>query len=109
MKMYVVTVNEIEGFHNYPDAPVQVAFLKHPHRHIFYIECKLNVSHDNREIEIFIQQDKIKEHLFKKYGKPCMFKQMSCEMIAIDIINAFPEIEECKVTEDGKGGAIVQR
>jgi len=109
MTTYVTTINEIEGLHYYPDAPDNVSFLRHPHRHIFHVECRFKVSHDNREIEIFTQEEEITRYLTERFGNPCMFGRMSCEMIAVDIINAFPETLECKVTEDGKGGAIVQR
>lgn len=34
MRTFVLTNNEIIGFHNYPDAPVGVSFLRSPHRHI---------------------------------------------------------------------------
>lgn len=109
MNVYVITVNEIEGFHHYPDAPIVVSFLRHSHRHIFHIECKFKVSHDNREIEIFMQQYKIEKYLSGIYGNPCRFGSMSCEMIAKELMNEFSDMEECKVTEDGKGGAAVQR
>jgi hypothetical protein len=35
MKNTIIIQFEIEGFHNYPDAPEKVAFLSLKHRHTF--------------------------------------------------------------------------
>jgi hypothetical protein len=59
-------------------------------------------------VEIFIQQDKIQRFFATNYGVPCDFGAMSCEMIAKAVITHF-NCSYVKVTEDGEGGAIVQR
>lgn len=100
---------DIEGFHFYPNAPKQVSFLQHNHRHIFQIRAGYKVEDSNREKEIFIHQDFIKEYLYESYGNPCHFDNMSCEMIAEEILE-FAEEDGCvwvEVFEDGKGGARV--
>jgi len=108
----VITKNYIEGFHSYPDAPLNVEFLKYRHRHVFHIECRFWVSHNNRQIEIFTMQSWIERYFKEKYGSPAEFKEMSCEMIAEELIKVFDVKDNCvyvKVQEDGQGGAIVQR
>ena len=97
---------DIEGYHCYPSAPRAVDFLSHKHRHLFRIKCGLGVTHNDRDKEIFIEQDKIKTFLNDKYGRPCNFNTKSCEMIAEEILEKF----NCKwveVLEDGRGGAKV--
>ena len=108
MKTIVITRNYIDGFHCYPDAPLEVGFLRNLHRHIFHIECGFAVDHDNREKEIFIYQSKIEKYIYDVFGKPAEFKNLSCEAIAENIMQEF-DCNYVKVTEDGEGGAIIQR
>lgn len=101
---------DIEGFHFYPNAPKKVSFLEHNHRHIFQIRAGYKVEDSNREKEIFIEQDYLKDYLSESYGSPCQFENMSCEMIAGEILD-FAQEDGCvwvEVFEDGKGGARVE-
>lgn len=50
MKREVITYNEIQGFHCWPDASRNVAYLASQHRHMFVIRCRAEVSHNEREI-----------------------------------------------------------
>lgn len=104
----IVTKNEVEGFHAWEQAPEKVAFLRDQHRHVFEIYSQFEVSHEEREIEIIMQQWEIEEYLHNKYGKPCAFGGMSCESIAREILERF-NAYEVKVLEDGAGGAIVRK
>ena len=100
---------DIEGFHSYPNAPKQVEFLSYVHRHIFQIRVGYNVTDMDREKEIFIQQDFLKEYLNESYGCPCDFNNMSCEMIAEDLLQFILDDGGVwvEVFEDGRGGAKV--
>ena len=101
---------DIEGFHFYPNAPKQVSFLEHNHRHIFQIRVGYKVQDSNREKEIFIEQDYLKDYLYESYGSPCQFENMSCEMIAEEILE-FAQEEGCvwvEVFEDSLGGARIE-
>jgi hypothetical protein len=99
----------IEGFHYYPDAPEEVSFLANPHRHIFNITAKIQVNDLNREQEIILSERFLKNYLYAKFGNPCQFNKMSCEMIAVDILNQFKNkgYNYVKVLEDNGGGAEV--
>ena len=101
---------EIEGFHFYPNPPTEVDFLKDRHRHLFQIRAGYKVNDSNREKEIFIEQDFLKEYLVESYGSPCEFKNMSCEMIAEDLLDFIVDDSGVwiEVFEDGKGGARVE-
>ena len=98
---------DIEGFHYYPDPPKEVEFLQYEHRHLFQIRCGWNVEDSNREIEIFMQEDLVKAYISEEYGIPAKFKNMSCEMIAEDILKKF-DCSFVEVYEDGKGGARIE-
>jgi len=107
----VLTEFDIVGFHHYPNAPNTVDFLKHKHRHIFTIKMGYNVKDLDRELEIFIMQDYVKDYLYETYGSPCQFDNMSCEMIAKELLD-FSLLDGAvyvKVFEDYKGGAIVEK
>lgn len=109
MKREVLTYNVIEGLHNYPDAPKEVDFLSYAHRHVFIIRCRAEVTHNEREIEIIMEQDKIKEKLCNTFGTPCNFGAMSCESIAQFLLQEFKELSYVEVLEDGYGGAALTR
>ena len=112
MNIYVKTYNEIKGFHYWENAPAEVEFLKNRHRHTFHIITYFEVSGTDREIEIIMMERAIDKYLYTKYGKEsareCEFNDMSCEMIAKEIVETFNAVK-CEVNEDGKGGAIVVR
>ena len=110
MKKTVILDFDVEGYHFYPNAPKQVSFLENNHRHLFQIRVGYKVSFLNREKEIFIQQDFLKGYLYESYGSPCNFENMSCEMIAQDLLEFIVEDGGIwvEVFEDGKGGAKVQ-
>lgn len=109
MKREICTYNEVQGFHYYPNSPVSVGYLSHVHRHIFVIKARAEVSHNEREIEIITEQDKIESKLEEKYGRPCVFGSMSCESIAEWLLNELPELSYVEVLEDGYGGAALTR
>ena len=106
--LLVLTKNNVEGFHAWGNAVKEVEFLRDRHRHIFNIYCQFEVNHEDRQIEIFMQEREIEKYLHNKYGKPCEFGNMSCEAIAQEILCKF-NAHEVKVLEDEGGGAIVRR
>ena len=71
---------DIEGFHFYPNAPKKVSFLEHNHRHIFQFRVGYKVEDSNREKEIFIEQDYLKDYLSESYdcSKPREYKSTFC-------------------------------
>ena len=110
MKAEVIIQFEIEGYHHYPNAPKQVNFLANNHRHTFSVKAGYLVNDLNREKEIFIERDYIKEYLIESFGSPCDFENMSCEMIAKEILEyaATDGMIWCEVWEENTGGARVE-
>lgn len=109
MKMYIITKNIIEGFHRWEKAPEDVKHLKDRHRHLFYLTCEFLVNDDDREIEIQTMQKEIEKYFKIRYGEPAEFGNMSCEMIAMEIVNHYKNCNSCKVLEDNEAGAIVRK
>lgn len=105
MIRFVTVKLQVEGIHYWPDADKipAVAYLKHPHRHVFHIECGKEVEGSDREIEIIMFKHSIEAFLNNFKGD---FGAMSCEMIAEMILKQF-ECEFVSVLEDGENGAYV--
>ena len=108
-----------EGVHLYPAAATDpnlatgdwddVSFLGVAHRHIFHFKVRIEVFHDDRDIE-FIQ---FKRWLEKLYNEDILeLNHKSCEMISDDLYeeiaarypSRFVEIE---VSEDGENGSLI--
>jgi hypothetical protein len=107
-----VTFSKI-GFHNYPVAPDEVAYLKDRHRHKFNFKVTIDVFSDDREIEFHMFLTKI-ESFFET--KSLEVDNASCEMLAERLINSICQTYDCtyrtvsvEVSEDGECGAIVTR
>lgn len=102
--LIIITLQH-EATHCWPECPLDdVAFLKHPHRHVFFIEATKRVSHTDRDVEIIIFKRNIQSYLKAKYGQD--FGRMSCEDIASDILVTFG-CHSVSVKEDNENGAIV--
>jgi len=104
-----------EGIHCYPAAGTDpaladVAFLAHPHRHIFHFEVRIAVVHNDRDIE-FIQFKRFLEGMVD--DKILQLDQKSCEMISDDmfamIAEKYPDREVIiSVSEDNENGSTIQ-
>lgn len=108
MKKFIRVQWQFIGFHEYPKAPEEVAFLRATHRHVFKCSAKIEVYHDDRELEFFIVQHLLRE----TFGDGAMNHQ-SCEMIA-EKIGLFLKSRfggrdmEIEVSEDGENSAVVE-
>lgn len=97
-----------KGFHHFPNAPEQVAYLGDRHRHLFKFEVGIQVEHDDREIEFHMFQEEI-ENLFEGNLE---IDNKSCEMLARDIgnyiVSKYPgRIFYVDVSEDGECGSRI--
>ena len=120
-----------EGVHYYPGADSDpnlatgdwddVSFLGFPHRHIFHFRVRIEVFHDDRDIE-FIQFKRWLERLFDSDAREnsssdsnrtvLNLNNKSCEMIADDlhkeISSRYPgRFIEIDVSEDGENGCTI--
>jgi hypothetical protein len=109
MTSIIVKAN-FSGYHYWAEAPEEVSFLRNEHRHIFYVELKIEVLGDNRELEFFI----VKRQLvgFLNAYKEKTFTE-SCEMIGGYLKNCFEKIYpdrkiSVSVLEDNENGSICE-
>ena len=101
----VIIRTQFEALHAWPNCPIEeVAFLRHPHRHIFHVTVKLPVAHDDRDVEFIVFKRLLEEYL---QGQPMDLGSKSCEMLCIDILAKFEGITYVSVFEDNENGAEV--
>lgn len=103
------------GTHYWAEAPDEVGYLANIHRHAFVIRARLQVSHDDRDVEFMIMQNEIRSYLVCKWGMKygaLNFAGASCEMIAKDLgthlIDDGLTVRSISVHEDDENGAIVE-
>lgn len=106
--MFIYVTTQREGVHCYPNAPNEVSFLRHPHRHLFYIKVWIEVFHDDREIEFFIFKSFI-----QRIVRDMSIDQHSCEQIATSIYKEIVKTYKNRqikidVSEDNENGVLLE-
>ena len=105
----VSSVSYFDFIHRYKDAPKEVTYLAHLHRHLLNIETTVEVFTTDREIEFYMMKDRIdnalKEHTFDENA--------SCEDVCSFIMGVITEAygkdryRKVKVQEDNNGFATL--
>ena len=96
------------AIHHWHGAQPPVEYLRDKHRHLFKVQVRAVVQHNDRDIEFITLKEMVERHCFEQWhGRD--IGQMSCEAIAQEILEAFPELESCTVSEDGENGATLAR
>lgn len=72
----------LPGFHCYPDAPDEVAYLRSEHRHQFYFEIGVQTYDADREVEFHMMMNWLKS----LFDSTIQINFKSCEMLADDIL-----------------------
>lgn len=136
-RTFIEIRTQFEGIHCWDNCPIeQVAFLKNPHRHMFGVRVRVEVYHNDRDLEFICVKRSIDQCLtikadMNRYPGTVLpvwdMGRTSCEMVAEmlheylkntykfdpnpDSIKASKEtrLVEIEVNEDGENGAIVQR
>ena len=97
---------QVPGFHHWPEPTERRVYLGHRHRHLFHVEVRIDVGHDDREVEFHDLLD------FARTQFPGgELGGQSCEMMARSLGNKiarqFGRAVEVSVSEDGEVGAVV--
>ena len=107
---YVRVTAQHHGVHRWRDAPDNRYYLRDYHRHLFKATATAQVVHGDRHIEFHNLQDELGFHLRSVLSQPV---EMSCEDIAeqvfIRLVEAFPSVISCTVSEDGENEGTVWR
>lgn len=104
---------KVRGFHRYPGAPEEVAYLRERHRHQFGFRVWIEVFGDNRDLEFHMTQAWL-ESLHTKDGT-LEADGKSCEMLANELHARMVQEERfqnrdiwIEVDEDGECGAFMR-
>lgn len=120
MSTHILVKSQFEGTHYYRDAPEEVAFLRHPHRHVFHVEAQIEVFHSDRELEFIMVKRALEKHLACYTSSHA--GSYSCEMVAESVQSwakeTYPSLHanetlrprrvEVKVFEDNENGAYIK-
>ncbi len=110
---FIIVRYNFPAFHRWDGAPAGRAYLGEKHRHIFFVEVKLEVFHDDREVEFHDLLDFCKPIIGQTTdGQPDDLGSMSCEMIANQIAQTVADTYNerwlfVSVFEDNECGAEV--
>jgi hypothetical protein len=102
---YIWIQFQFEGFHQWPDAPEVVGFLRNRHRHLFHVKVTWQVAHNDRHLEFFIQQARAKA-VVEQLKQIEQVNLWSCEEWASNLLKQLQAVS-VEVSEDGENGAIV--
>ena len=113
MQTNIIVKLQVEGTHNWPtagDFEPTMKYLEYQHRHMFHIDARREVFHDDRDVEFIVFKRMMRDYIEKTYYNPeidcCDFGSKSCEMLAQEIYKEF-ELCYCAVYEDNENGAEV--
>ena len=108
MQTNIVVKFQVEGVHNWPEASKfepTMKYLEYPHRHMFHIDARREVFHDDRDVEFIVFKRMMRDYIEKTYYNHeidcCDFGSKSCEMLAQEIYKEF-ELCYCAVYEDNE-------
>jgi 6-pyruvoyl-tetrahydropterin synthase len=102
----VFCTTSFEGFHRWPDAPEEVAFLRARHRHRFGVRVEVAVSHDDRDVEFILLRRAVEAEIARVQAV-LDDGTWSCERWAAHLLTAFKAVR-VEVNEDGENGAVVE-
>ena len=109
MRTRVVARFSVEGFHAWPGAGGDAAFLASRHRHVFHVAASVWVEHADRDVEFILLGRGLRLALTTAFGEPAEFGAMSCEHVARWLIEACEHRwHSCEVSEDGENGAVLE-
>jgi len=100
---------QVEATHCWPSCPYdEVAYLRDPHRHVFFIKAYKVVNHDDRDVEFIMLKHQLIKYLEAIYydsrQQLHIFGAKSCEMLGRELIERF-DLTACDVSEDNENGA----
>ena len=111
IRRFITVRGQYDHFHRYKDAPDEVAFLRNLHRHLFKWTAKIEVFHDDRELEFFMVMRHINVNIMPFIQIP---ELGSCEMQAEDILEYLVNEYGAKryyqvtVSEDGENDGTIE-
>lgn len=117
MNKKIICTFKVVGFHNWPQAPQKVSYLKARHRHLFKFRVEHCVSTGDRDVEFHSISASAQRCLEEMYEASYIedgydFGDRSCETIAMELVGELRHIgyspSAIEVWEDDEHGARVE-
>lgn len=106
MTRNIIIKTAFEATHSYSQCAIpEVLFLRHEHRHTFYVTIKFNVSHNDRDIEFIKKKQEINRYILDNFSNKFL-QDMSCEDMAENLLLNF-KASFVSVFEDDENGAEI--
>ena len=110
-KSLIIVKGQYEHCHQFDKAPAEVRYLRNIHRHLFHYEVKLEVFHNDRELEFIMVKHEIDRFIAE--SKISWGDKVSCEHMAVCIgeflraTYGFARSLSVAVLEDNENGAEI--
>lgn len=106
MIKYIILTTQFPAIHAWPLCNIpDVSYLKYPHRHMFHVVMKFEVTDNDRQIE-FIRTKQVLDNHLTCYYRDQNLGGKSCEDIAEELIKEF-KADYVSVMEDNENGAEI--
>ncbi len=106
------------GFHKWGNAPSEVAYLQNLHRHVFNVEVRVRVTHDDRQVEYHMLKRDVIGVLHRRWSgvtpglREYVLGETSCEQLAKYLLQDLVALNyaaiSVQVDEDGENGSLVE-
>lgn len=106
MQTFIGVKTSFRGTHCWPTATSvtgsdEIKFLEQTHRHTFFVEVEIQVSHHDRDLEFFLVQREVDKVIHENYkddydGLVYNLGHKSCEMICSDIYYSLLHVYRAK-------------
>ena len=109
-KVHLWVTSSFIGFHQWPEAPNVVAYLRNLHRHVFGVKVTVQVTHSDRQVEFHLLKAFMDSYISSDL-LPMLRRSpsMSCEQLAraigSDLLLSNYRVVSVQVDEDGECGA----
>jgi len=107
VQIQIFCSGSFEGFHCWPAAPEEVAFLRDRHRHRFHWKVWWNVTHHDRDKEFILLQRAVAKSISEQQAN-AVVETWSCESWCQWLLDVH---DACRVevNEDLENGSVVTR
>ena len=111
MRTFVYVTDSFAALHCWPDAPENMKFLRHLHRHLFQVKIEVEVTDPDRQVEFLELKNRLNTILNDLQQVLCYDDNtLSCEQMCAYIFRRFNEdwklqLHSVEVSEDGENGA----
>lgn len=105
VKTNIIINTQFPALHCWPGCDIHgMEYLRNPHRHVFYVRLKMEVMHDDRDVEFINFKKQVDKELQEKYYNKDL-GHTSCEMLCDAFLGKWNRVSYVRVMEDNENGS----